>query len=210
MTDVLRPVPLTAERADHVPVINERGAPTRFPAGHAAEDGELVRTARGGDPAAFTRLYERYGRLVHGLLLARVGRDEVEDLVQDVFLTAWRRLDDLRDPAAFGGWIAMIARNRATDFQRRTADFVELPDNLESPGTASAPADAHVALAAIRSLPDAYRETLILRLVEGLSGSEIAERTGLTPGSVRVNLHRGMKMLRDKLNPPGPAEDVER
>ena len=164
-----------------------------------AEDGEFVRAARGGDPGAFTRLYERYGRLVHGLLLARVGRDEVEDLVQDVFLTAWRRLDDLRDPAAFGGWIAMIARNRATDFHRRTADFVALPDNLASPGTASGPADANVALAAIRSLPDAYRDTLILRLVEGLSGPEIAERTGLTPGSVRVNLHRGMKQLRERL-----------
>lgn len=200
MADVLRPVGLTAERAADVPVIDDHGAVTRFPAGQSAEDGTLVRSALGGEAAAFSRLYERYGRVVHGLLLARVGRDEVEDLVQDVFLTAWRRLGDLRDPAAFGGWIAMIARNRATDFHRRTADFVELPDNLESPGTASGQADAHVALAAIRSLPGAYRETLILRLVEGLSGPEIAERTGLTPGSVRVNLHRGMKLLREKLH----------
>lgn len=201
MADVLRPVELTAERSDDVPVINDRIVVSRFPAGQAAEDGQLVRSALAGDPAAFSRLYERYGRVVHGLLLARIARDEVEDLVQDVFLTAWRRLRDLRDPAAFGGWIAMIARNRATDFHRRTADFVELPDNLESPGTASGAAEATVALAAIRSLPDAYRETLILRLVEGLSGPEIAERTGLRPGSVRVNLHRGMKMLREKLNP---------
>ena len=200
MADVIRPVELTAERATDVPVINDRIVVSRFPAGQAAEDGKLVRSALAGEPAAFSRLYERYGRVVHGLLLARVARDEVEDLVQDVFLTAWRRLGDLRDPAAFGGWIAMIARNRATDFHRRTADFVELPDNLESPGTASGAADANVALAAIRSLPDAYRETLILRLVEGLSGPEIAERTGLTPGSVRVNLHRGMTMLRDKLH----------
>ena len=51
----------------------------------------------------------------------------------------------------------------------------------------------------IRSLPEAYRETLVLRLVEGMTGPEIAERTGLTPASVRVNLHRGMKMLREKL-----------
>ena len=170
MADVLRPVELAAERADDVPVISDRTAVGRFPAGQAAEDGKLVRAARAGDP------------------------------VQDVFLTAWHRLDDLRDPAAFGGWIAMVARNRATDFHRRTTDFVELPDNLESPGAASAPADANAALAAIRSLPDAYRENLIRRLVEGLSGLEIAERTGLTPGSVRVNLHRGMKMLRDKLH----------
>jgi RNA polymerase sigma-70 factor (ECF subfamily) len=200
MSNVLRRVELAADRAADIPVIDHRRAVTRFPAGQAAEDGQLVRLALAGDSIAFDTLYERYARIVHGLLLARVGRDEVDDLVQDVFLTAWRRLDDLRDPAAFGGWIAMIARNRATDFHRRSAEFVELPANLESPGDTSNAADANAALAAIRSLPDAYRETLILRLVEGLSGPEIAERTGLTPGSVRVNLHRGMKLLRDKLH----------
>jgi RNA polymerase sigma-70 factor, ECF subfamily len=200
MADVIPSVELIAERVDDVPVIDEGRASTGFPAGHAAEDGQLVRAATGGDATAFTRLYERYGRMVHGLLLARVGRDEAEDLVQDVFLTAWRRLDALRDPAAFGGWIAMIARNRAIDFHRRTADLVELPDNLESPGTLAELTDANAALAAIRALPDTYRETLILRLVEGLTGPEIAARTGLTPGSVRVNLHRGMKLLRDKLH----------
>jgi RNA polymerase sigma-70 factor (ECF subfamily) len=51
----------------------------------------------------------------------------------------------------------------------------------------------------IRTLSDSYRETLVLRLVEGLSGPEIARRTGLTEGSVRVNLHRGMRLLREKL-----------
>jgi len=55
-------------------------------------------------------------------------------------------------------------------------------------------------LEAVRSLPDAYRETLILRLVEGMTGPEIAARTGMTHGSVRVNLHRGMQQLRAKLN----------
>ena len=54
-------------------------------------------------------------------------------------------------------------------------------------------------LETIRQLPDAYRETLILRLVEGMTGPEIAVRTGLTAASVRVNLHRGMKLLREKL-----------
>src|SRR5260221_10972824 len=130
MADVLPPVELTAERPADAPVINVRPAVTRFPAGQAAEDGKLVRAALAGDSTAFTRLYETYGRVVHGLLLARVGRDEVEDLVQDVFLTAWRRLDGLRDPAAFGGWIAMIARNRATDFQRRSPGLVEVSRHL--------------------------------------------------------------------------------
>jgi RNA polymerase sigma-70 factor (ECF subfamily) len=59
--------------------------------------------------------------------------------------------------------------------------------------------EALAVLDTIRSLPDAYRETLILRLVEGLSGPEIAAQTGLSPDSVRVNLHRGMKMLREKM-----------
>jgi RNA polymerase sigma-70 factor (ECF subfamily) len=200
MADVIRPVELTAEQAGDIPVSAGRPAVARFSAGHAAEDARLVRAARDGDAAAFERLYERYGRVVHALLLARVERDEVPDLVQDVFLTAWRRLDDLRDPAAFGGWLAMIARNRATDFHRRASEHVELPADLEAPGAASEAAEANAALAAIRSLPAAYRETLLMRLVEGLSGPEIADRTGLTPASVRVNLHRGMKLLRDKLH----------
>ena len=59
--------------------------------------------------------------------------------------------------------------------------------------------DAIVILDLIRRLPEAYRETLIFRLVEGMTGPEIAERTGLTPESVRVNLCRGMKMLRELL-----------
>lgn len=172
---------------------------TRFPAGHAAEDGRLVRAARAGDESAFARLYERYARMVHGVLLARASREDVEDLLQDVFLTAWKRLDELRDPAAFGGWLAMIARNRATDAHRRQADFVALPAELPTRATISAEAEAHDALTAIRALPEAYRETLLLRLVEGMTGPEIAARTGLTPASVRVNLHRGMKMLRQKL-----------
>jgi len=55
----------------------------------------------------------------------------------------------------------------------------------------------------IRALPEAYRDTLLMRLVEGMSGLEIAERSGLSPGSVRVNLHRGMKLLREKLGTDG-------
>lgn len=172
---------------------------TMFPAGHASEDARLVRMAREGDHGAFASLYERYARVVHAVLLARAPRADVEDLVQEVFLAAWNRLDGLRDPAAFGGWLSMIARNRAADFLRRAVESVELPDNLRAHDDTSARTEAHAVLDVITSLPEAYRETLVLRLVEGLTGPEIAERTGLTPASVRVNLHRGMKLLRDKL-----------
>ena len=172
---------------------------TRFEGGHAAEDARLVRKAVDGDEGAFSALYQRYARMIHGLLLARVPRLDVDDLLQDVFVTAWKGLETLRDPAAFGGWLSMIARNRATDFHRRSVESVALPDHLEAHDTTAVNAEAHAALDAIRSLPEAYRETLVLRLVEGMTGPEIAERTGLTPASVRVNLHRGMKLLREKL-----------
>lgn len=172
---------------------------TRFAPGHAMDDAALVRRWRGGDESAFTELYGRYAKMIHGVLLARVSALDVDDLVQDVFFTAWKGLDSLRDPAAFGGWVSTIARHRATDFHRRAVEATELPAHLEAPGDVSAHAEAHAVLDVIRSLPEAYRETLVLRLVEGMTGPEIAERTGLTAASVRVNLHRGMKMLREKL-----------
>jgi RNA polymerase sigma-70 factor (ECF subfamily) len=119
-------------------------------------------------------------------------------VVQDVFVTALDRLGDLREPAAFGGWLAAIARHRAADHGRRTVVTDALADDAVSV-TDPDRLEALAILEAVRSLPDAYREPLMLRLVEGMTGAEIAERTGLTAASVRVNLHRGMKLLRDKL-----------
>ena len=157
----------------------------------------LVKAALEGDRDGFGRLYDLYAPLVHGILLARVPRTEVDDLVQDIFLHAFKKLHTLRDSAAFGPWIAMIARNRAVDFHRRTRATVEITDDLR--GSDKQQSKAAEIMELIRSLPDAYRETLVLRLVEGMTGPEIAERTGLTAASVRVNLHRGMKLLRQKL-----------
>jgi RNA polymerase sigma-70 factor, ECF subfamily len=157
----------------------------------------LVRAVLDGDRDCFTRLYDLYAPLVHGILLARVPRVEVDDLVQDIFLHAYKKLHTLRDSAAFGPWIAMIARNRAVDFHRRSRETVEINDDLR--GSETHDSRAAEILKLIRSLPEAYRETLVLRLVEGMTGPEIAERTGLTAASVRVNLHRGMKLLREKL-----------
>lgn len=157
----------------------------------------LVEAVLAGNRDMFGRLYQLYAPLVHGVLLARLPRSEVDDIVQDIFLHAFRKLHTLRDTRAFGPWIAMIARNRAMDFHRRSHETVELSDDLRSADSAQSKAEE--VLAIIRTLPEAYRETLILRLVEGMTGPEIAARTGLTSASVRVNLHRGMKLLRAKL-----------
>ena len=164
---------------------------------------ELVVAAQAGSHPAFTTLYGRFHRAVHAVALARVGPADAADVVQDVFARAWTRLDSVRDPAAFAGWLMTMARNRAIDRARSRA-----PDDGGARELAVAPAptaEAAAALRAIRALPEAYRETLLMRLVEGLSGPEIAERTGLTPASVRVNLHRGMTLLRERLAPPEPT-----
>ncbi|HZH91929.1 MAG TPA: sigma-70 family RNA polymerase sigma factor [Pyrinomonadaceae bacterium] len=163
-------------------------------------DAALVAAVRAGDRDAFGRLYDSYSRMVHGILLARVPYGEVDDLVQDVFLVALRKIDALRDAGAFGPWLAMITRNRAMDFHRRSRDTAELTDDIATTPNAVAPeAEATEVLNFIRQLPEAYHEPLILRFVEGMTGPEIAERTGLAPASVRVNIHRGMKLLREKL-----------
>jgi RNA polymerase sigma-70 factor (ECF subfamily) len=174
------------------------------PQAHAAEQSQearievvLVRAVLAGDREGFSRLYDLYAPLVHGILLARVPRAEVADLVQDIFLHAFKKLHTLRDESAFGPWIAMIARNRAVDFHRRSKETVEINDEIR--GSDAHDSKAREILELIRGLPEAYRETLVLRLVEGMTGPEIAARTGLTAASVRVNLHRGMKLLREQL-----------
>lgn len=168
-----------------------------------AGEHSLVERARAGSRRAFGTLYENYARMVHGILLARVPPDEVEDLLQQVFLIALSRIAGLRDTEAFGGWLAAIARNQAIEFHRHKRAHAELRDwQLKQ---YPAPPEALGALDAIRSLPEAYRETLVLRLVEGMTGPEIARQTGLTPDSVRVNLHRGFKVLREKIQGEQPG-----
>ena len=173
---------------------------TAFSAG-SDELTDLVIAAQKGDRPAFDQLYRSHSRMVHGVLMSRIPRADVEDLVQDVFMQAMQRLSSLRTPAAFGGWLAAIARTRAIDHLRRQSRTTELDvEQLEAvPVTDPDRSELMSVLAAIERLPMAYRETLVLRFVEGMTGQEISLKTGLTEGSVRVNLHRGMKQLKDEL-----------
>lgn len=185
-------------RLERPPHIGERARVSELPVA------DLVRAARRGDRAAFAELYTRFARAVHAVVLARADYRDAGDLVQDVFVIALERLNQLADPGAFPGWIMTVARTRAIDHRRKRqpSELVDEPAAEPVPS-----ADAQRVLDAIRALPDAYRETLIMRLVEGMSGPEIAERTGLAPGSVRVNLHRGMKLLRERLGVDERAGD---
>lgn len=161
------------------------------------EAATLVRRVIDGEADAFAVLYRRYAPLVHGILLSRLPHEEVSDAVQEVFLAAYKNLRGLREPEAIGGWLVRIARNHVVDHYRNRRPADELTEEIR--GREDRRAEAAEVLDAIRTLPTAYRETLVLRLVEGMTGAEIAEQTGLSPDSVRVNLHRGMDLLRKKL-----------
>jgi RNA polymerase sigma-70 factor, ECF subfamily len=175
-----------------------------------AGSAHLVRAAQRGDREAWSALYAAFARTVHAIALAHVGPQAADDVTQDVFCSVFASLGTLRDPAAFPGFVCTAARNAARDALRRkkNAPVLEAADEVAARGAAPAlHAEqlelAERVLATIRTLPEAYRETLLLRLVGGLSGQEIAQRTGMTHGSVRVNLTRGMALLRPLLQEAG-------
>lgn len=166
---------------------------------------ELAGRVRLGDRAAFTALYERCARSVHAVLATRIAADEAEDCVQEVFLKAWRARGELREPGRIGAWLVSIARREAIAGLRRRAKSEELPETHADARAADQGRGELGALVLdeLRALPEAYRETLALRLLGEHSGDEIAALTGLTVGSVRVNLSKGMQMLRERLQRRG-------
>lgn len=174
----------------------------------ASEDALDARAAASGDSRALARLYQRHARMVHAIALLRVDRTEAEDVTHDVFLRAMKSIGTLTQGEVVGPWLAQIARNAAVDRAKSQSRF-----RWFLKGSASQPSqrgsNAREAglsgddvLRAIRSLPEAYHETLVLRLVEQMTGPQISAALGLTHGSVRVNLHRGMELLRTQLGKP--------
>jgi RNA polymerase sigma-70 factor, ECF subfamily len=170
----------------------------------AVLEAAYVARARAGDASSFRWLFERFGSLVHAIALSNGAGAEVDDVKQDVFLAAWRALPNLRSEMHFAGWLAQIARHRAlraakTRVRSRATRELE-PDAATSRDHEPTPTDI---LHVLTTLPAAYRETLALRLIENLQGPEIARLTGMTHGSVRVNLTRGMEHLREALRERG-------
>lgn len=156
-----------------------------------------VAAARRGERAAWSRLHGHYAPAVHAVAMARGNPQHADDVVQETFTRALERLGQLREDAAFSSWLFAIARNLATSGLRRQRRFTLLPKVLLFHPRPTA--EARQAIEAIQALPEAYRELMMMRLVEGMTGPEIAQRTDRTPGSVRVSLHRGMKLLRERM-----------
>ncbi|MBE1514918.1 RNA polymerase sigma factor [Nesterenkonia halotolerans] len=167
-----------------------------------ADEVTLVARAQDGDLAAFEQLVDRYESRLLGLCIRMLHQNaDAEDIVQDTFLTTWRRLDSLQDPAAFKAWIFRLASNGCLDFLRRKqvrrTDTVDPADMVEQSATGASVEHRAEASAAVdeldrvlATLPPEQRLVWLLYEVEGQSYAEIAEVLRLTEGSVRGRIHR--------------------
>jgi RNA polymerase sigma-70 factor (ECF subfamily) len=177
---------------------------------------KLVRSARDGDQAAFEELVRRTSRLILARLYLETGDSHrAEDLLQETLLIAFRSLRELADPKGFRSWLLTIAQNVVIDAarrdrrQKRTAPQQTGAAVLENiAGKAPSPAEQaeraelrEQVLALLRSLPEEYRLPLTLRYLAGADYETIQMQLGLSNGSLRGLLHRGLKLLRAKLRP---------
>jgi len=177
----------------------------------------LVVKAQAGDRAAFEELVRRCSGLVYARLYLETGdRHRTEDLVQETLLTAFRSLGQLSSPKGFRSWLLSIAQNLAIDAGRRDArkkrsapraDVAELDGvagRLPPPDEEAARQEQRAqVLAMLRALPEDYRLPLTLRYITGADYDAIQTQLGLTNGALRGLLHRGLQMLRAKLEPSG-------
>lgn len=174
-------------------------------------DAVLAARARTGDRPAFEELVRRTSGLVYARLYVEAGDPHAaEDLAQETYLRAWRAVAALSDPALFRPWLLSIARAAFLDGHRRDARKKRTP-----PAPAAAPAsetDApepldslerqetrRRALAALREMPDEYRLPLAMHYLDGADYDTISRRLGLTNGSLRGMLYRGLELLRSNL-----------
>jgi RNA polymerase sigma-70 factor (ECF subfamily) len=184
-------------------------------------DLDLVRRSRGGDRAAFEELVRRCARLVFARIYLESGDSQrTEDLVQETFLHAWKRIRDLEDPAGFRAWLNAIAHRVVVDAVRRDLrkkrstmrlvrdDISELADGGKTPQqNAEAQEQRQRVLSVLRGMPEEYRIPLMLRYLGGADYDTIARQLALSNGSLRGLLQRGMKMLRERSTGFQPVSD---
>jgi len=170
-------------------------------------DSALAARARTGDRAAFEELVRRTARLVYARLYLETGdAHRAEDLLQETLLQAFRSIHRLDNPAGFRAWLLTIAHNTLTDAARRDSRLKRTPTPLAASRSQASPPDEVLrsesrdqVLAVLRSLPEEYRMPLTLRFIAGADYETISTQLGLTNGSLRGLLHRGLKMLRERL-----------
>ena len=173
-------------------------------------DAELVAASRGGDREAFGRIVRRYQGMISGLIYASCGdAQRSEDLAQETFISAWKSLSGLREPAKLPAWLCQIARHRAADlFRKSSAEKSAIAGFWSRVREPAAPPDQlmiqkeeqAVVWGALAGIPQPYRETLVLYYRQGHSTRQVAAAMETTDESVRQRLARGREMLRGQVS----------
>jgi RNA polymerase sigma-70 factor (ECF subfamily) len=176
-------------------------------------DQTLVAKSQRGDRAAFEELVRRTARLVFSRAYLETGDvHRAEDLTQETFLIAWRSIRQVSDAAGFRKWLLSIVHTAAIDAARRNSRkkraaamvdsgaMLRLADDAPTPAQAAQNDEQRQrALAALRQLPDEYRDVITLRYLGGADYETIARQLALSNGSLRGLLHRGLALLRTRL-----------
>lgn len=206
------PLGILARAASRV----KRAAPETADDPADADDAELVVRSQAGDRLAFEELVRRTARLLFSRLYLETGDSHrAEDLVQETYLVAWRSVAQVTEPAGFRTWLLSVAHTVRIDAGRRegrkkragprlAGDAVDalaaVPDPAPSPAEAAGRDEQRrKVLALLRELPDDYRAVLTLRYLGGADYETIGRQLGLSNGSLRGLLNRGMARLREKL-----------
>jgi RNA polymerase sigma-70 factor (ECF subfamily) len=168
----------------------------------------LARQAREGSREAFEELVRRTSRMVYAKLYLDTGDAHVaEDLVQETYLRAYRSIRHLSEPRGFRAWLMTIRQTTLIDSYRRDGAIRRTPPKKAGPeALENAPAPAEEAAgqpelrdkvrAILQSLPEEYRHPLTLRYIDGADYESIQMQLGLSPGSLRGLLYRGLQLLR--------------
>jgi RNA polymerase sigma-70 factor (ECF subfamily) len=168
---------------------------------------EYIGRAQSGDVDAFEQLYREHSPRIYALCLRLKAGDKSDatELLQDVFVKAWRRLDTFRGDCAFASWLHRLAVNTmlesARSDGRRTARVLPMEDTSRLAGAArSSGIELKMDMEnAIASLPKGARLAFVLHDVEGYQHQEIAEQLGVTVGTIKAQLHRARRLLRERL-----------
>lgn len=170
-------------------------------------DAILVQRARRGDAAAFETLVRRHYRAAYAVALAVLGNAmDAEDVTQDAFVRAVERMDEVREPGRFKGWLLQIVRNRSRNYRgyrrlrtTRPLDTVSAA-GPEDPGRDAERAELRGALeSALAELSKVQREVVLLHDLEGWKHREIAESLVISEGMSRQHLMAARRALRERL-----------
>lgn len=175
----------------------------------AETDAELVARVRAGDERAFEQLVRRHLRMAHAVARSKLSgdTDDADDVCQEAFLTALKRIEDCRDPARFGSWLASIVRNKAHNYRSylavRQAAPLESIASVRSSDDSSEEVEREELEAGIREamthLTELQRAVFVRFDLEGWNHGEIAEELGISAGACRFHLHSARRTLRDRL-----------